>query len=57
MRSIKSNTIALVRETKNGTYQLLGMGAGQPNRIVATKLAIAKAKENLENEYTRDDLV
>lgn len=45
-----------MREKKDGSYQLLGMGAGQPNRIVATKLALAKAKENLANEYTGDDL-
>jgi phosphoribosylaminoimidazolecarboxamide formyltransferase/IMP cyclohydrolase len=30
--------------------QLLGMGAGQPNRLIATKLSIEKAKENLDRE-------
>ena len=28
------------------------MGAGQPNRLIATHLAIEKATQNLKNEYT-----
>ena len=48
---IKSNTIAVVRETDGGCYQLLGMGAGQPNRLVATRLAMEKCAENLTNEF------
>ncbi len=44
--TIKSNSIAIVRK-KDGFYQLLGMGAGQPNRLVATKLALDKSLENL----------
>jgi len=51
MRQVKSNSIIIVRELKNGNFQLLGMGAGQPNRLVSTKLAIEKARENLQNEY------
>lgn len=53
--NIKSNSIAVVRE-KDGAFQLLGMGAGQPNRLVATKLALEKCKENLAKEYTGEDL-
>ncbi len=53
--NIKSNAIVIVRE-KEGQLQLLGMGAGQPNRLVATKLAIEKSKENLQKEYTGEDL-
>lgn len=49
IRSIKSNSIVLVRKHQNN-LQLLGMGAGQPNRLIATKLAIEKSKENLEKE-------
>ncbi len=54
VKSIKSNAIVLVRKKEN-SMQLLGMGAGQPNRIVATKLAVAKAIENLEREFFNDD--
>jgi phosphoribosylaminoimidazolecarboxamide formyltransferase/IMP cyclohydrolase len=48
IRAIKSNSIVLVRRINNH-LQLLGMGAGQPNRLIATKLAIDKAKENLKD--------
>ncbi|GAK60065.1 phosphoribosylaminoimidazolecarboxamide formyltransferase / IMP cyclohydrolase [Candidatus Vecturithrix granuli] len=51
--SIKSNSIILARE-KEGLYQLLGMGAGQPNRLISTKLAIEKSRETLSHEYTGD---
>ena len=40
VKHIKSNAIAIV---KNGT--LLGMGAGQPNRVESTKLALNSAGE------------
>jgi len=50
IKTIKSNSIVIVRQ-KDGYNQLLGMGAGQPNRLVATKLAIEKSRENLRNEY------
>ncbi len=53
--NIKSNSIAVVRE-KDGAMQLLGMGAGQPNRLVATKLALEKCKENLRNEFEGADV-
>ena len=56
MRQVKSNSIIIVRELSDKTYQLLGMGAGQPNRLVSTKLAIEKAKENLSNECKGNDL-
>lgn len=50
IKTIKSNSIALVRFV-NGYAQLLGMGAGQPNRLIATQLAIQKSRENLRNEF------
>lgn len=53
--SIKSNSIVIVRKYK-GALQLLGMGAGQPNRLIATKLAIEKSKENLEKEITAENI-
>ena len=55
IKNIKSNSIAIVRK-KGGFFQLLGMGAGQPNRLVATKLSIEKSRENLRNEFSGDDL-
>ncbi len=45
----KSNSIILAREHKPGCFQVLGMGAGQPNRVDSLrKLAVTKAKENLD---------
>ncbi len=47
----KSNAIVLCRRTPTG-YQVLGMGAGQPNRVDSLrKLAVTKARENLEYEH------
>ncbi|MDA3812774.1 MAG: bifunctional phosphoribosylaminoimidazolecarboxamide formyltransferase/IMP cyclohydrolase [Candidatus Cloacimonetes bacterium] len=57
MRQVKSNSIILVREMEDGTFQLLGMGAGQPNRLISTKLAIEKATENLTMEFEGDDII
>ena len=51
--NIKSNSIVLVRE-KNGLFQLLGMGAGQPNRLNSTKLALERSRETLKAEYSGD---
>ena len=51
----KSNAIAIVREYHPGYYQVLGMGAGQPNRIDSLqRLAIPKAIDNLRNEHPND---
>jgi phosphoribosylaminoimidazolecarboxamide formyltransferase / IMP cyclohydrolase len=49
VRCIKSNAIAIVRAEAD-TYTLLGMGAGQPNRVKSTELAIAQALANLHAE-------
>jgi phosphoribosylaminoimidazolecarboxamide formyltransferase/IMP cyclohydrolase len=46
VRCVKSNGIVLV-EDRDGTWSLLGMGAGQPNRVKSTELAVAQARENL----------
>ena len=51
VRQIKSNTIVIVRRLGEGTFQLLGMGAGQPNRVVAARLALDRAAANLREEY------
>lgn len=47
----KSNAIVLVQEYKPGQFRVLGMGAGQPNRVDALrKLSVSKAVENLQTE-------
>ncbi len=51
-KHVKSNAIVLVREWAPGCYSVLGMGAGQPNRVDALrKLALTKARENIEILY------
>ncbi|MDH5560251.1 MAG: bifunctional phosphoribosylaminoimidazolecarboxamide formyltransferase/IMP cyclohydrolase [Deltaproteobacteria bacterium] len=48
----KSNAIVLGREYQAGKFHVIGMGAGQPNRVDSMrKLAIPKAKENLKREF------
>ncbi|MBF0546817.1 MAG: bifunctional phosphoribosylaminoimidazolecarboxamide formyltransferase/IMP cyclohydrolase [Candidatus Riflebacteria bacterium] len=54
-RQIKSNAIAIVRELEDGSIQLLGMGAGQPNRLESTRLAISRCRENLYREAGEKD--
>ena len=47
-KHVKSNAIVIVREYKPGQFSLLGMGAGQPNRVDSLKkLAVARARENI----------
>ncbi len=47
-KHVKSNAIVLVREYEPGQFMLLGMGAGQPNRVDALrKLAVPRAEENI----------
>lgn len=48
----KSNAIVLGMEYATGKYQVIGMGAGQPNRVDALrKLAVTKMEENLKIIY------
>ena len=44
-KHIKSNAIVLVQQTE-GDFHLIGAGMGNPNRLVSTDQAIAKAHEN-----------
>ena len=47
-KHLKSNAIVLAWERAPGRFSILGMGAGQPNRVDALrKLAIPKAVENI----------
>ncbi|HHB77845.1 MAG TPA: bifunctional phosphoribosylaminoimidazolecarboxamide formyltransferase/IMP cyclohydrolase [Saprospiraceae bacterium] len=50
IKNIKSNSIAIVTEL-DGQFCLIGMGAGQPNRLIATKLAIDKAKDFIRARF------
>ena len=52
VKHIKSNAISISHEYQKGKYMLLGIGAGQPNRVDSIKkLAVLKAKENIERMY------
>jgi len=47
-KHVKSNAIVIVREYEPGCFMLIGMGAGQPNRVDALrKLAVPRAEENI----------
>ena len=52
----KSNAIILAYEYEAGKYRVLGMGAGQPNRMDSgAKLSLPKATENLMRQYFREN--
>jgi phosphoribosylaminoimidazolecarboxamide formyltransferase/IMP cyclohydrolase len=51
-KHIKSNAISICHEYEKGFSMLVGMGAGQPNRVDSTrKLAAPKARENFTRLY------
>jgi phosphoribosylaminoimidazolecarboxamide formyltransferase / IMP cyclohydrolase len=53
-KHIKSNAIVLAQEYESGQYRLVGMGAGQPNRVDSLKkLAATKAEENIRADYEK----
>ncbi len=51
VRQLKSNAIAVVIETKDGSFQLVGAGAGQPNRVSSTELAVARTRATIASLY------
>ena len=54
-KHVKSNAIIITYEYAKGQYRILGMGAGQPNRLDSVqKLSVLKAKENLMRQYFRE---
>lgn len=54
-KSTKSNSVILAREYEPGCFMVLGMGAGQPNRVDSIrKLSATKALENLKEIYARE---
>lgn len=50
VKNIKSNAIVIVKNRA-----LLGMGAGQPNRVVSVHLALRRAGENAEGSVVGSD--
>ncbi len=54
-RAVKSNAIAIARRAPRGGLQLLGMGAGQPNRVASARLAAARARETLRAAVGDDE--
>ena len=58
VRQVKSNAIVTVREV-NVCYQLLGIGAGQPNRLNSIRLALEKTAANLytEGKNSMEDVI
>lgn len=57
VKNIRSNEIVIAREYEKGYFQILGIGAGQPNRIDAIKkLAIPKANQNLFQEAENEQI-
>jgi phosphoribosylaminoimidazolecarboxamide formyltransferase/IMP cyclohydrolase len=51
----KSNAVVIAWEYEKGFYQILSIGAGQPNRVDSIrKLAATKARENLKFLYERE---
>jgi phosphoribosylaminoimidazolecarboxamide formyltransferase / IMP cyclohydrolase len=54
VRQVRSNAIVVVRRCTDGTLQLLGMGAGQPNRVDSVRLAVARSRANLLAEHPGD---
>jgi phosphoribosylaminoimidazolecarboxamide formyltransferase / IMP cyclohydrolase len=50
-KHVKSNAIVLAQEYGRGVYRIVGMGAGQPNRVDSLrKLCVTKARENFAQE-------
>ncbi len=51
----KSNAVVIAREYEKGFFQIVAIGAGQPNRVDAIrKLAATKAMENLKLLYEQE---
>lgn len=55
VRQVRSNAIVVVRRLPDATLQLLGMGAGQPNRVESVRIAVSKCRETLLAEHPGDE--
>ena len=56
VKRLKSNAIAIAYEYQPHCFMLLGMGAGQPNRLESLKIALNKANENISRIFGEDQL-
>jgi phosphoribosylaminoimidazolecarboxamide formyltransferase/IMP cyclohydrolase len=53
-KHVKSNAIILAQEYSAGLDRIVGIGAGQPNRVDSLrKLAVTKAAENIRADYEK----
>jgi phosphoribosylaminoimidazolecarboxamide formyltransferase/IMP cyclohydrolase len=53
-KHVKSNAIILAQEYSAGQDRIVGIGAGQPNRVDSLrKLAVTKAAENVRADYEK----
>ena len=53
-KHVKSNAIVLTQEYETGYHRIVGIGAGQPNRVDSLrKLAVTKAAENIGMDYEK----
>jgi len=56
-KHVKSNAIILAQQYATGQFKVMGMGAGQPNRIDSLrKLAATKASENIQMQQNSSAL-
>ena len=55
-KALKSNSICLVNQ-KDGVFELVGAGMGNPNRLVSIQQAVEKAKENGVEDFSEVLLV
>jgi len=56
VRCLKSNAVGLVRQVGN-TYQTIGLGGGQPNRVQALQIALGRAREHFGDEAIKESLL
>jgi phosphoribosylaminoimidazolecarboxamide formyltransferase/IMP cyclohydrolase len=55
-KHFRSNAISLVSEVDN-SLKIIGAGMGNPNRLISTEQAIAKARENGFNDFSNCVLI
>jgi len=53
---LKSNAISLVRLV-DGVYQMIGVGSGNPNRVISVRQCVEKARENGVVDFSKCILI